>query len=458
MTNTKLLVDTNSEYWIKTLPNMQGNIVKHHGRHHAYHIFIQFDTTKKTAIKKWISSLPITDSYTQLKDTERYKQLTAIDKKTTDEQQQLNNLKTKVVQFFFLSNSGYKALELNNSKLTDVAFTAGMQKRKQILNDTDVKDWDLLSGTKGTIDALLIIASNNVLSLTMQIAALNTAIKAKGIKILHTQKGEILKNENGLGIEHFGYVDGISQPIFIKEENEIIEIGKEWNDLADIKQMALVQDVEGDVNAFGSYFVFRKLEQNVKAFKEAEKNLNLGEVGGAYIVGRFESGTPVVKFGEETVIKNESELDNDFNYKLKDSATKCPFHAHIRMTNPRDLQPEKPIRIVRRGIPYDDAGRANNLDWQPTNNVGLLFMCYAKSIVGQFEVIQGNWANNGTIFNTTVGIDGVIGQGNNTVPQQYPLNWADEKTIQYSKSFADFVTLQGGEYFFAPSITYLKSI
>ncbi len=30
--------------------------------------------------------------------------------------------------------------------------------------------------------------------------------------------GSIIRNANKDGIEHFGYVDGISQPLFLKEE------------------------------------------------------------------------------------------------------------------------------------------------------------------------------------------------------------------------------------------------
>jgi deferrochelatase/peroxidase EfeB len=56
---------------------------------------------------------------------------------------------------------------------------------------------------------------------------------------------------------------------------------------------------------WGSYYVFRKLEQNVRRFKEHERDLagelNLTgdsrELAGAMVIGRFEDGTPVALSG-----------------------------------------------------------------------------------------------------------------------------------------------------------------
>jgi Dyp-type peroxidase family len=458
MQNLYKLINIDNTNWKSILKNMQGNIVKHHGREHAYHIFLQFDASKKTAIKTWLKDLKdnITDGLTQLTDTERYKSLVKKKELTEQEEVELKSLKNKWLQFFFISSEGYKALGIDSSVLNDQAFQNGMQSRKDLLQDPEVKDWNLLTGTRETIHAMLIIASDHLQSLQQQFNKVDTGLLAKGIKIIHIQKGRVLRNEHGLGIEHFGYVDGISQPIFM----EANDIGAEWNDYADIKDMALVSDVESESNAFGSYFVFRKLEQNVKAFKEAEKNLGLGEIGGAYLVGRFEDGTPVAKYAAEKGIKSEEELENDFNYKNDSEGSKCPFHSHIRITNPRDnkIQAKKPIRIVRRGIPYDDAGRGNNLAWEPEKKVGLLFMCYAKSITSQFEVIQADWANNGDVFGENIAIDGVIGQGRKNIPlQEYPLKWGEKARVSKC-NFSGFVTMQGGEYFFAPSISFLKSI
>ena len=141
------------------------------------------------------------------------------------------------------------------------------------------------------------------------------------------------------------------------------------------------------------------------------------ELAGAMLVGRFENGTPVVK-NSEARVDNPPVQTNDFSYGDDLNALKCPFHAHIRLMNPRkgdtiagDLSAH---RITRRGIPYDEVGRIPEdqinsisdelLDGnQPEKGVGLLFMCYQNSIETQFEILQHFWANQGQIGPHAVG-------------------------------------------------------
>jgi hypothetical protein len=61
----------------------------------------------------------------------------------------------------------------------------------------------------------------------------------------------------------------------------------------------------------------------------------------------------------------------------------CPYFAHVRKANPRDLQyaQSNQHRIIRRGIPY-----ANSAD-----DLGVLFVAYQASIGRQFEFIQTQW-------------------------------------------------------------------
>ncbi|MDB5327023.1 MAG: hypothetical protein JWM57_2592, partial [Phycisphaerales bacterium] len=68
-----------------------------------------------------------------------------------------------------------------------------------------------------------------------------------------------------------------------------------------------------------------------------------------------------------------------------------------------------------------------------------------------------------------VGIDPVIGQeaavptppNPPSIPQSWPTEWGDEDFAAHPKakfSFGGFVTMKGGEYFFAPSLPFLKNI
>jgi Dyp-type peroxidase family len=282
--------------------------------------------------------------------------------------------------------------------------------------------------------------------------------------ITHVQKGEMLRNEDRLSIEHFGYIDGISQPKFLKGETAP---GSAWNDNMNLGAVLVEEKIEGYTNCFGSFFVFRKLEQNVKLFNQKVNALagmlsagnnspDAVKLAAAYVIGRFKNGTPVTKHPKELSIHKEEELDNDFNFNNDKQGLKCPFHAHIRAVAPRDIDPCYDFnRIVRRGIPYDEAGRNGDMSWFPEGNVGLLFMCYQLDIRRYFEKLQLEWASQGKIGRRKIPMDGIIGQGDsNDLPQTWPAHWDGPDTMDGFR-FSDTVILKGGEYFFAPSIPFL---
>lgn len=77
----------------------------------------------------------------------------------------------------------------------------------------------------------------------------------------------------------FGYRDNISQPSLEDmgpdnpkfPDGKVGEMGDKWNTIP--QSMIVVQDADDDIRpkwtTHGSFLVFRKLEQNVKAFREA---------------------------------------------------------------------------------------------------------------------------------------------------------------------------------------------
>jgi deferrochelatase/peroxidase EfeB len=150
----------------------------------------------------------------------------------------------------------------------------------------------------------------------------------------------------------------------------------------------------------------------------------------------------------------------------------------------RSEEEELGHRIARRGITYGGPlSAADGLDDLPEKGVGLLFMCYQSDIWEQFEFIQRFWCNNpnflepGQSNNSNpnyekTGLDAVIGQKQGEQfdpvigeapkpPQNWPQEW-DKPTIQPpvqpENQFGQFVTLKGGEYFFSPSITFLRNL
>jgi Dyp-type peroxidase family len=445
----------NSPQFVDMLSCLQANILKHHGRNAAWHVFLSIKEGRETEAQKWISDFAvthITSAFKQLVDTDNHKKF---------------NIDGGTVFTLSLSATGYTKLGIPQSlQPDDTAFQEGMKARSRTLSDT-IEEWE--PPYQQQADVLLIIADTNEDVIQQQTdALLQTASSV--FELLKVEKGKALKNSDNVGIEHFGYADGISQPLFMEEEL----LGRttvNWDDEAPLK-LALIKDKSSNnADRFGSYIVFRKLEQNVKAFKAAEKTFKVAnasgvlddELPGAMLVGRFEGGTPTLVSDHDT--KSNT---NDFNYTSTNGKpgqdSKCPFHSHIRITNPRaDVSNTfaHQVRLVRRGIPFDEIGRPN-LDVQPTGGVGLLFMCYQASIVKQFEFIQQRWVNEGEIGSGRfVGQDGLIGQGPNTFPKTLPKQWGKDTPTQacnFSNPESGFVKMRGGEYFFTPSVCFLKEL
>lgn len=249
------------------------------------------------------------------------------------------------------------------------------------------------------------------------------------IRVLGRETGHGMHNANGDGIEHFGYVDGRSQPLFLTEDLEE-ELRRTdgvsvWDPTQPLERVLVADPAAPDpATDFGSYFVLRKLEQNVLAFRQAEEALadalklenNDRERAGAMLVGRFKDGTPLTL---QATPGAHSPVMNNFNYASDGAADKCPYQAHIRKTNPRGSggfgQPPEAERrhlMARRGQTYGERSEGD----LPETGVGLLFMAFNSDLNKQFEFTQHTWANNPGFpepgeGESAPGLDQVIGQG-----------------------------------------------
>ena len=459
----------------KMLDALQGNILKGHGRQVTTNIFFRIDPTKKTAMRAAIRKIAterVMSAHQQLLEAKRLSD---------------GGAPGGVFVSFYLSKTGYEALGVQPSAIPqDHSFRAGMKSAN--LGDKDVVHWD--EAFRGQIDGMVLVgvpdANTPIAPFRKQIVDLLTQA---GGTILKVQNGKALF-EDGNGIEHFGYVDGRSQPLVLLEDlvSEENDGGiATWNPGAPLDVALVADPAANDRYSFGSYFIFRKLEQNVRGFKTREQELAdaLGldgtyrELAGALVVGRFENGTPVTK--SDVVIG--AKPPNDFDYS-DDPGLRCPYQAHIRKSNPRGsggaeaLSAERKHLMMRRGIPYEDVPRAMApkdlpdvttfakfreivAPLLPEGGVGLLFMAYNRDISAQFEFTQKLWVNNNAFPEAGVPplLDPIIGQPvGQEAEQLWPRKWNDAGGGVTPFSFADFVTMRGGEYFFAPSLTFLKSL
>jgi Dyp-type peroxidase family len=216
--------------------------------------------------------------------------------------------------------------------------------------------------------------------------------KRKGVETVYVA-GTWEYDPNNLK-EHFGFMDGISQPIIeglgtkktadkstrIQPGEFILGYRNEYNNCSpcpyvDANAAALLkkQPVE-NLGMNGTYLVFRQMEQYVERFwnylyehsketaaSQTEKAIALG----AKMVGRWPDGRPLVLAPLAACPVHSSKF-NDFNYTDTDKhGVMCPLGSHIRRTNPRDqmhagrnpkdsFRLSKKHRMLRRGRIYGE--------------------------------------------------------------------------------------------------------
>ena len=221
----------------------------------------------------------------------------------------------------------------------------------------------------------------------------------------------------------------------------------------------------------GTYLVFRQLAQDVPAFRRfvgdasrasAARGTPLSpEMVGAKMVGRWSSGASMTVFPDADPGEAGT---NDFGYHDHDQAgLACPPGAHVRRSNPRDASAENPEkalvssknhRILRRGRPYglplvDPPTRPGEEEGAER---GLLFLCLNSDFERQFEFVQHTWIDNGFFAGLCGEVDPVAGAqrgegGFFSVP--------DRPVRRRFTGVPRFVNTVGGAYFFLPGIRAL---
>lgn len=474
------------------LSDLQGNILSGHGRDNAVHLFVQF-TCEPFDARVW------------LRETAESFVVSAADQHKAAQAFRQKGVNGGIFGHIALSAAGYKALGFLDTELPKAlnpqgrrnvhgysnVFAEGMKARQRLLMDPNLTSWDI--GFQSEIHAVIILAGDSAADAFNAGDFVTQSLYGFG-KVVARETGMGLKrqldpnNKDSVAhVEHFGYVDGRSQPLFLEEQvaSEKSQGGISTYDPSAPLSLVLVRDPLGkDESSCGSFLVFRKLEQNVRGWNRAVAALaaELGvkqELAGAMAMGRFRDGTPVVSQSTS----GRTDVPNDFDFSTDPQGLRCPFQAHIRKTNPRGeaigvagdktLESERGHRIARRGIPYGGRLTTSSVpEEQPEGGVGLLFMCYQSDIWEQFEFIQRRWSNNPFFLQPAkskmdgypqTGLDPVIGQSTRAIknsprPAAYwPKGWGKE-TTKVDAQIANFVTLKGGEYFFSPSISFLHNL
>lgn len=373
------------------------------------------------------------------------------------------------------------------------------------------------SNTGAPVHGLVLLAHNDLEQLRTAASRLISQLENDAAtdrsetigQVIACEAGYVLKEQNSdvvskaKTIGSFGFADNISQPVFLKndyDEYREKECLEHWDPKASLN-LVLLKDPFGKPYSYGSYCVFQKIETNYSCFQE-----RVGELAKklecdrhraeALVVGRFQDGTPIALSDEPNSISNR--FNNSFNY-ANDSGNQCPLQAHIRKTNPRhdgsspeQIEERRSSRIFRAGITYfeTELPQTSNvlqtclskLDYlakisanpaidNVTNISGLLFVCFQSNISLQFAKLQNNWADSRKFpreetSGKPIYLDPLIGHpATKTVQavptrsegyQQWPKQWG--KSDEESFGFYGCVKVRGGEFLFAPSISFLKKL
>jgi len=438
---------------------------------------------------------------------------------------------------------------------TDEAFKQGLAARSAGLGDPiepdaegNPENW-VIGGPGDEADVILIVESDDRDDLLAEVARVEHSlfptrlhggrIIRSGAVIVFKQRGASLPQPL-TGHEHFGFLDGVSQPglrgrisdnptdvLTFRQNPNDRDQGKPGQDLlwpgefvfgypgqdptsAEITEPGPISEAGPAWAKDGSFVVFRRLRQDVEAFREFvnETAFQLGlspELVGAKLVGRWASGAPILRapeadnraladddcannnfeFEEETdpILPEQKESPIDCTDEIPNSHPPalfppsegdpegliCPFAGHIRKAYPRDdtsttLPDTSEVttqthRILRRGIPFGEPLR--HIPFFDFGERGLIFLAYQTSIVEQFEFILKQWVNNPDFKEPTAGHDLIIGQNNTPGAdreRQFTITFT-RNGVEHSEVIStrvDWVIPTGGGYFFSPSIAALE--
>ena len=418
-------------------------------------------------------------------------------------------------------------------------FRLGMADRARVLGDTGPsapKDWhwaDVDRGARGkAADAMLFIYGKDAQACRDALARHEAKLGRKAIWTLLTEPTKKTKEARAAAAastpeserptsereapmyEHFGFRDGISQPILRGTEREaatydkadVVEVGElilGYRDGAGYFPPAVTlpaesdpgDELETDTPEFpsrfprfdgsqdsdlrdfgrnGTFVAVRQLMQDVDGFNdflavqegELKKYPGLGDsIGGeitqewiaAKMMGRWRSGASLICHPHEMAgRKAPDRADNDFNFATDDpQGLRCPFGAHIRRSNPRgSLAPNDPNQaMIERRHRILRRGRPYGDD---KSEKGMLFVALCADLERQFEFLQQSWVGSANFQGLSNEPDPITSPPPVAPGQSFVFTIPTPSGSVTMKNLKSFVTVRAGGYFFMPSRSAIR--
>ena len=388
---------------------------------------------------------------------------------------------------------GLTALGLSQPSLDSFpeAFRVGMRGRAPVVGDLGPHAPEHWEGGLGgpDIHAMVWMRTDSDHGREEAMNVIRAEMQATGgVELQFVQDTKALAHENGIGSEgqHFGYADPISQPAVEGADvpsypgDGVLEADGTWRPLKPGEFLLGYEDEIGPTGAQapephelrlnGTYLVFRKLYQDVAAFRRflgaAAKSLYGAddeahqELVAAKMMGRWRSGCPLdlSPDKDDPAIAADPERRNDFTYEGDDEGLRCPLGSHLRRSNPRATTLKRFTevrrhRLIRRGVEFGPLLEEGALEDDGVDR-GLINMFIQADIARQFEFVQNEWMKGGEFIGLDPDeqdpINGVGGEGSQmSVPGA---------TFPFVFDLPSFVTVKGGEYLFVPGLAALRGL
>ncbi|WFU91317.1 peroxidase (plasmid) [Rhizobium sp. CC1099] len=391
------------------------------------------------------------------------------------------------------THQGLRVLGLTQRSLDSFpeAFRVGMQGRARAVGDVGPHTPEHWEGGLGSSDicAMAWLRTDSDEGREEATRIIREEIEVTGgVEIRFIQDTKALAHENGIGSEgeHFGFADPISQPPIEGADapfypgDGVLEKDGTWRALKPGEFVLGYEDEIGsagtqmpepfELRLNGTYMVFRKLYQDVAAFRRylatAAQSLygsddqHHRDLVAAKIMGRWPSGCPLDLSPEQDdpAIAADPNRRNNFTYEGDDKGLRCPIGSHLRRSNPRATPLKRATavrrhRLVRRGVEYGPHLEDGALEDDGIDR-GLVNLFIQADIERQFEFVQTEWMKGGEFLgldpNEQDPINGVGGEGT-----QFSVPGAKRPFLF---DLPTFVVVKGGEYLFVPGLNALKGI
>lgn len=416
-------------------------------------------------------------------------------------------------------------------------FRLGMAERARVLGDTGPSaptDWqwadvNTTNNAGKAADAVLFIYGTDAQACRDVLATHEAKLGRKAIWTLLTEptkKTKDFRQAPDTGgekpmYEHFGFRDGISQPILrgtqrevaAEDKADVVDVGElllGYRDGSGYAPMAVTLPAESDpgdeletdtpefLSRFprfagsqdadlrdfgrnGTYVVVRQLMQDVKGFNdflavqegELKKYEGLSDsIGGeitqewiaAKMMGRWRSGASLISRPHEMTGRKTpgnqppDTADNDFNFASDDpQGLRCPFGAHIRRSNPRGSLAPNDPKQAMIERRHRILRRGRPYG-DETSEKGMLFVALCADIERQFEFLQQSWVGSPSFQGLSHEPDPITSPPSADPAKPFVFTIPTPSGPVTMKNLKSFVTVRGGGYFFMPSRSAIRFV